>query len=113
MDFALRGDDPLSWLGDSEYFRALVDDAVAADAEILGHIWGVDLGVGESLNLKCGIGREGGVFDCDGGAWCGMDDECRAGIHVDIFEVDIAIIVGHRPNPKPASNSSPRSPSFR
>ena len=91
MDFALRGDDPFPWLGDSEYFRALADDAVATNAKILGHIWGVDLGVGESLNLKCGIGRAGGVFDCDGGAWCGMDDECRAGIHVDIFEADIAI----------------------
>ena len=110
MDFALRGDDPFPWLGDSEYFRALADDAVATNAKILGHIWGVDLGVGESLNLKCGIGREGGVFDCDGGAWCGMDDECRAGIHVDIFEVDIAVIVGHRPNPNPASIPPPDRP---
>ena len=106
MDFALGGDDPLSWLGDSEYFRALVDDAVAADAEIFGHIRGCDLGVGEGLNLKGGFRREGG-------AWRGMDDQCGTGIHVDIFEADIAIIVGHRPNPKPASNSSPRSPSFR
>ena len=91
MDFALGGDDPLPWLGDSEYFRALVDDAVAADAEILGHIRGCDLGVGEGLNLKGGFRREGGVFDCDGGAWRGMDDECGTRIHVDIVEADIAV----------------------
>ena len=88
MDFALRGDDPFTWLGDSECFCALVGYAVAADAEILGHIWGRDLSVGEFLNLKGGFRREGGVFDCDGRAWCGMDDECRASIHVDIFEAD-------------------------
>ena len=40
----------------------------------------------------------------------GMDDECRAGIHVDIFEADIAIIVGHRPNPNPASVPPPDRP---
>ena len=63
MDFALRGDDPFTWFGDSECFCALVRDAVGADAEILGHIWGRDLSVGEFLNLKGGIRGEGGVFD--------------------------------------------------
>ena len=62
MDFALRGDDPFPWLGDSECFCALVDDAVAADAEILGHIWGLDLSVSEFLNLKGGFGGEGRCF---------------------------------------------------
>lgn len=76
MRYGLRpgGDDPLSWLGDSEYFRALVDDAVAADAKILGHIRGCDFSVGEFLNLKGGFRREGGVLDCDGGALSSVND---------------------------------------
>ena len=49
MDFPLRGDDPPRWLGDGMPFRAVIGDAVAADAEILGHIRGVDLGVGEVM----------------------------------------------------------------
>ena len=79
MDFALRGDDPFTWLGDSEYFRALVDDPVATDAEILGYIRRCDFGVGEFLNLKGGLGGEGGVFDFYRCAGSGMDYQCGAG----------------------------------
>ena len=52
MDFPLRGDDPPPWLGDGMPFRAVIGDAVAADAEILRHIRGVDLGVGEVMRNR-------------------------------------------------------------